>query len=33
MKILFVLDNYYPYIGGAETLFRKLAEELSKRGN
>ncbi|MCF7814792.1 MAG: glycosyltransferase family 4 protein [Candidatus Cloacimonetes bacterium] len=33
MKILFVLDNYFPYIGGAETLFKKLAEESAKKGN
>lgn len=33
LKILFVLDNYFPYLGGAETLFRKLAEELAIKGN
>lgn len=32
MKILFVLEHYYPYIGGAETLFRHLAEALVKQG-
>ena len=26
MKILFVLDNYIPYIGGVETMFQQLAE-------
>jgi len=30
MKILFVLENYYPHIGGVETLFKNLAEALSK---
>ena len=30
MKILFVLENYYPHIGGVETLFKKLAEALAK---
>ncbi|MBI2133591.1 glycosyltransferase family 4 protein [Candidatus Woesearchaeota archaeon] len=33
MKILFILDNYYPFKGGAETLFRNLAEGLVKKGN
>lgn len=28
MKILFVLENYYPNIGGVETLFKNLAEQL-----
>lgn len=32
MKILFVLEHYYPYIGGAETLFIQLAEALAARG-
>ncbi|MEL7021942.1 MAG: glycosyltransferase family 4 protein [Bacteroidota bacterium] len=31
MKILFVLENYYPNIGGVETLFKTLAEELVAR--
>ena len=31
MKILFVLENYYPHIGGVETLFKNLAEALSKQ--
>jgi len=30
MKILFVLENYFPHIGGVETLFDNLARELSK---
>jgi len=29
MKILFVLENYYPHIGGVETLFHSLAHKLS----
>lgn len=33
MKILFVLEHYYPYIGGAEQLFQSLAEVLAKKGN
>lgn len=30
MKILFVLENYYPKIGGVETLFKQLVDELAK---
>ena len=33
MKILFVLDQYYPHVGGVETLFQNLAENLVKKGN
>lgn len=33
MKILFILEHYYPYTGGSETLFKYLTEELSKKGN
>lgn len=33
MKILFVLEHYYPYIGGAETLFKDLAEELAAQNH
>lgn len=33
MKILFVLENYYPNIGGVETLFKSLVEELSRNGH
>lgn len=29
MKILFVLENYFPKIGGVETLFKTLIEELA----
>ena len=32
-KLLLILDNYYPHIGGAEKLFQNLAEELVKRGH
>ena len=28
MRILFILENYYPNIGGVETLFKSLAESL-----
>lgn len=33
MRVLFVLEHYYPYIGGAETLFQLLAEALAQRGH
>ncbi|MEM6878904.1 MAG: glycosyltransferase [Bacteroidota bacterium] len=33
MRILFVLEHYYPYVGGAETLFRTLAESLASQGH
>ena len=33
MKILFILEHYYPYTGGSESLFKYLAEGLSKKGN
>ena len=32
MKILFVLENYYPNIGGVETLFKSLCESLAQSG-
>ena len=32
MRILFVLENYYPNIGGVETLFKSLADELVDKG-
>lgn len=32
MKILFVLEYYYPNVGGVETLFKTLAESLVKKG-
>ncbi len=33
MKILFVLESYYPNIGGVETLFKALGEELADQGH
>jgi glycosyltransferase involved in cell wall biosynthesis len=33
MRLLFVLENYYPSIGGAEVLFKNLCEGLADRGN
>ncbi len=33
MKILFIVDYYYPAIGGAEILYQHLAEGLVKRGH
>jgi len=33
MKILFILENYYPNIGGVETLFRSLSSSLVKEGH
>lgn len=33
MKILYIVDNYYPHIGGAELLFQQLAEGMVKAGN
>jgi len=33
MKILFVLENYYPNIGGVEKLFKTLLEELAENGH
>jgi glycosyltransferase involved in cell wall biosynthesis len=33
MKVLFVLENYLPHIGGVETLFMNLTEELVKKGH
>lgn len=33
MKILFVCENYYPHYGGAEVLFKNLAEGFSKKGH
>jgi len=32
MKILFVVEYYYPHIGGVETFFQKLAEGLAEQG-
>lgn len=33
MKILFVIENYLPHVGGVEAVFRNLAEGLAKKGN
>lgn len=33
MKILFVCENYYPHYGGAEVLFKNLAEGFVKKGH
>ncbi|MCB0568818.1 MAG: glycosyltransferase family 4 protein, partial [Phaeodactylibacter sp.] len=32
MSILFVLEHFYPYIGGAERLFWELATALAREG-
>jgi glycosyltransferase involved in cell wall biosynthesis len=33
VKILFVLEHYYPFIGGAEVLFKHLCEGLAEKGH
>ncbi|TAL58229.1 MAG: glycosyltransferase family 1 protein [Nanoarchaeota archaeon] len=33
MKVLFVLENYLPHIGGVEVVFSQLAEGLAKQGH
>jgi D-inositol-3-phosphate glycosyltransferase len=33
MKILFVLEYYFPHIGGVETLYKNLCEGLVKKGH
>jgi glycosyltransferase involved in cell wall biosynthesis len=33
MRICFILEHYYPYIGGAEKLFRSLAGRLVSEGH
>lgn len=33
MRILFVLENYYPNIGGVETLFKTLVDQLVAAGH
>jgi D-inositol-3-phosphate glycosyltransferase len=33
MKLLFVLENYLPHIGGVEIVFKNLCEGLAKRGH
>jgi glycosyltransferase involved in cell wall biosynthesis len=32
MNVLFVLENYFPHIGGVEVVFRNLCEGLVKKG-
>lgn len=32
MRILFILENYYPNIGGVETLFKSICESLVEKG-
>lgn len=33
MNVLFVLEHYYPYIGGSEKLFKQVAEALANQGH
>jgi glycosyltransferase involved in cell wall biosynthesis len=33
VKILFIVEHYYPYIGGAEILWKELSESLVKNGD
>jgi len=33
VKILFLLENYYPFIGGAEVLFKQLCDGLAAGGH
>ena len=33
MKILFILEHYFPYVGGAEQLFKSVAEGLADKGH
>jgi len=33
MKILFILENYIPHIGGVEVVFKNLSERLAKQGH
>ena len=33
MKILFICENYLPHYGGAEVVFKNLAERYQKRGH
>ena len=33
MKILFICENYYPHIGGAEVVFKNLAERYVQQGH
>ena len=33
MRICFILDYYYPHMGGVEYLFKNLAEGLCREGH
>ena len=33
MRVLFVLENYFPFVGGAETLFQHVCEGLAEKGH
>lgn len=33
MRILYVLDYFYPYVGGVPTLFTNLAQQMVRRGH
>ena len=33
MKLLFILENYLPNVGGVETLFKNLTQSLVEQGN
>ena len=33
MRILYVLENYYPNLGGVETLFKSIAEGFAEQGH
>ena len=33
MRILFILEYFYPHTGGVETLFKSLVEELDRQGH
>src|SRR3989344_892281 len=33
MRVLFVIENYLPHIGGVEVVFRNLCEDLAKQGH
>src|SRR3989344_5188945 len=33
MRILFVVENYIPHVGGVEVMFSQLAEGLARKGH
>lgn len=33
LHILYVLENYYPNVGGVESLFKKLIESMAAQGH